>query len=253
MSRAKRLRRRGTLATWHRRLGLTAAAFVIMLTITGLALNHTDNLGLDERYVGAGWLLAWYGIDAPARAEGFRLDQRIVTQLGDRLYLDTRAVEQDVGALSGAVSTGGLVIVALDGDLLVLTADGDRVERLRREDGIPAGIRAVGADADGRVVVRTPAGIYRADTQLLAWELSDRESTGLRWPQPAPPDQAVLATLRSDYLSNILTLERVLLDLHSGRIFGRYGPWLMDVAAVLLLVLAVTGVWLWSGLRANGR
>ncbi|MGD8976002.1 MAG: PepSY domain-containing protein, partial [Gammaproteobacteria bacterium] len=253
MSPAKRLRRRSALATWHRRLGLTAALFVLMLSITGLALNHTDSLGLDDRFVGADWLLRWYGIDAPGHGESFRLDRSDVTRLGDRLYLDARVIEHDVGALTGAVSTEGLIIVAVDGDLLVLTAAGDRVERLGREDGIPAGIRAVGMDADGRVIVRTAAGTYRADSQLLAWAPSGGGSSDLRWPEPASPDPALLATLRSDYLSNILTLERVLLDLHSGRIFGRYGPWLMDAAAVLLLVLAVTGVWLWSGLRPNGR
>jgi len=253
MSLAKRLRRRSALATWHRRLGLTAALFVLMLAITGLALNHTDSLGLDERYVGAGWLLRWYGIGAPEHAESFRLDLSTVTRLGDRLYLGDRAVEQDVGALAGAVSTDGLIIVAVDGDLLVLTAAGDRVERLGREDGIPAGIRAMGMDAGGRVLVRTSEGAYRADPQFLAWYGPEAGSSDIRWVEPASLDPAMLAVLRSDYLSNILTLERVLLDLHSGRIFGRYGPWLMDAAAVLLLVLAVTGVWLWSGLRSNGR
>lgn len=253
MSPAKRLRRRSALATWHRRLGLTAALFVLLLAITGLALNHTDSLGLDERYVGAGWLIGWYGIDAPARAEGFRLDGRTVTQLGDRLYLDDRLVEQEAGALAGAVSTGGFIVVAVDGDLLVLTAVGDRVERLGREDGIPAGIRAVGTDADGRLMVRTASGIYRADPELLSWAPAGGEPNAVRWPESAPPEPALLASLRQDYLSHILTLERVLLDLHSGRILGRYGPWLMDAAAVLLLVLAVTGVWLWSGLRPNGR
>ena len=52
-----------------------------------------------------------------------------------------------------------------------------------------------------------------------------------------------------DYLANILTLERVLLDLHSGRIMGAVGPWIMDAAAILLLVLALTGIWMWTALR----
>jgi hypothetical protein len=36
--------------------------------------------------------------------------------------------------------------------------------------------------------------------------------------------------------------ERVLFDVHSGRLFGRYGPWLMDIMAVLFVVLAVSGL-----------
>ena len=43
----------------------------------------------------------------------------------------------------------------------------------------------------------------------------------------------------------MLTFERVLLDLHSGRIFGRAGPLVMDAAAVLFIALALTGFWMW--------
>ena len=62
-------------------------------------------------------------------------------------------VEDHADSLIGAVSNDGFVIVGLDGALLVLTAAGERVERLGREDGIPAGIRAVGLTGDGRVVL----------------------------------------------------------------------------------------------------
>ena len=92
---------------------------------------------------------------------------------------------------------------------------------------------------DVRVVLDAGDGVYRADSQLLAWERVNGESAGLRWSAPAAADPALLSDLREDYLANILTLERVILDLHSGRIFGRYGPWLMDAAAILLLVLGM--------------
>lgn len=249
MSPARRLRRRNTLTIWHRRLGLTAALFVLLLATTGLALNHTDGLRLDERYVGAGWLLRWYGIEAPDQAVSFQAGESTITRLGERLYLGALPVEDHADRLIGAVSSDGFVIVALDGALLMLTTAGDRIERLGREDGIPAGVQAVGLAGDGRIVLDAGDGVYRADAQLLAWERLHEESTGLRWSAPAAPDPALLSDLQEDYLANILTLERVILDLHSGRIFGRHGPWLMDGAAILLLVLAVTGVWLWSGLR----
>jgi uncharacterized iron-regulated membrane protein len=42
-----------------------------------------------------------------------------------------------------------------------------------------------------------------------------------------------------------LPLERVLLDVHSGRIFGRYGPLAMDLAALALAVLALSGIWIY--------
>ena len=50
-----------------------------------------------------------------------------------------------------------------------------------------------------------------------------------------------------------LPLERVLLDLHSGRIFGEAGVWLVDAAALLFLLLAGSGLWLWGRRHASGR
>ena len=47
------------------------------------------------------------------------------------------------------------------------------------------------------------------------------------------------------YRGHGLPLERVLLDLHSGRILGKWGVWLIDVVAILLFVLAITGSWMW--------
>lgn len=250
MSFASRLRRISALVTWHRRLGLTAAVFVLVLAVTGLTLNHTDDLGLDERHLAAGWLLNWYGIEAPHDADSYVLSHGVVTRLGDRLYLDTRLVEQDVGAIAGAVASEDLVIVAVDGDLLLLTADGERVERLGREDGLPQGVYGLAVDPANRVLLRSGDGYYRADRALLSWDRVLDSPDPIRWARPGATDEASLAALRADYMGNILSLERVLLDLHSGRIFGPYGPWLMDFAAVLLLVLAVTGIWLWSTRKA---
>lgn len=246
MSFASRLRRITALVTWHRRMGLTAAVFVLVLAVTGLTLNHTDDLGLHERHLAAGWLLNWYGIEAPQDADSYVLSYGVVTRLGDRLYLDTRLVEQDVGTIAGAVTSEDLVIVAVDGDLLLLTADGERVERLGREDGLPQGVDGLGFDPANRVLLRSSDGLYRADPALLSWDRVGDDPDPIRWARPGATDEAMLAALRADYLASILTLERVLLDLHSGRIFGRFGPWLMDLAAVLLLVLAVTGICVWS-------
>jgi hypothetical protein len=55
-----------------------------------------------------------------------------------------------------------------------------------------------------------------------------------------------LRELGRDYRGRVLTLERLMLDLHSGRLFGLGGTWLMDIVAALLVILAASGMWLWS-------
>ena len=66
------------------------------------------------------------------------------------------------------------------------------------------------------------------------------------WPEPAALGADRLRELGRDYRGRVLTLERLMVDLHSGRLFGLGGTWLMDIVAALMVVLAVSGLWLWT-------
>jgi hypothetical protein len=46
-----------------------------------------------------------------------------------------------------------------------------------------------------------------------------------------------------------LNWQRLLQDLHAGRVFGWAGQLVMDLAALLLVILALTGVIIWSRSR----
>ncbi len=77
--------------------------------------------------------------------------------------------------------------------------------------------------------------------------------SGVSWATAAPPDQELARALRNTWRGTGLPLERVLLDLHSGRILGEAGVWLVDAAALLFLLLAASGLWLWGRRRASAR
>ena len=49
----------------------------------------------------------------------------------------------------------------------------------------------------------------------------------------------------ADYANEILTLDKVVLDIHTGRFFGSAGEWLMDIAAIALLLLSASGLYMW--------
>ena len=251
MSLPDHIRRHRLLWTWHRRIGIVAALLVLILSITGVALNHTEGLRLDQRYVTSAWLLDWYGIDLPDDGESFAVAAGRVSLLGDRLYFDDTPVDGLIDELVGAAQAGDMIVAVVDGDAILITPQGELVERLGAESGMPPGVTAVGTREDGRVVVRSGAGIYSADEQLLGWVLAEPADTPVRWSRPDPLPDGLRAALRQDYRGRILPLERILLDLHSGRLFGRWGIWLMDGAAVLLIALALTGGWLWFGRRGK--
>ena len=245
MSRRRRHRLKlKSFYVWHRYMGVVAALFAVVLSVSGLALNHTDALRLDSRFTNVGWLLDWYGIDGPETAESYALADHWITLLGDRLYLDETPLPGRFSELTGAVALPELLLVVADGDALVLTSEGELVERLGRQNGVPAGIAEVGLRA-GRVLVRGAHGLYTSDDALLDWHHTQADNDPVHWSRKADLPAGRLQTLRNHYRSHILPLERVMLDLHSGRILGTWGPWLMDATAVLLIALALTGTWIW--------
>ena len=46
-----------------------------------------------------------------------------------------------------------------------------------------------------------------------------------------------------------MDLEQIVLDLHSGRLFGNIGVLVMDLVAILLIILSITGFIAWNSNR----
>lgn len=235
------------LRRWHRRLGVAAALLAVLLAVTGLLLNHTEDLELDSRYVRATALLDWYGIRPPGEPLSYAGGGHWVSQLGERLYFDDQELAVDEpGRLLGAVPLQDRMIIALEGRVMLLTLSGELLETLGGAQGVPAGMRQIGVSGD-KLVVRASHGEYSADKDLLQWQegakAGDHESA--EWARADMPPQALRAKLIEAYRGKGLTLERVLLDVHSGRIVGQAGVIAMDVAAIILILLAVSGIWMW--------
>ena len=65
------------------------------------------------------------------------------------------------------------------------------------------------------------------------------------WSQPAELPADIEAQIAAAYRGSGLSVERVLVDLHSGRLFGLSGIAMMDLAAIALCILAVSGILVW--------
>ncbi|MGB5180149.1 MAG: PepSY domain-containing protein [Gammaproteobacteria bacterium] len=247
-SRAKLLR---SLYIWHRYIGLSAALFVCVLSATGLALNHTESLQLDSNHVQTGWLLDWYGIHAPDYLDSYAAGPVLFTAVNERVFRDSEIIDGITSPLVGAIDYQDLTIVATLDQLTLLTRDGERIESIGSAAGVPAGIRAIGITANGAIAVQAATGYYLSDENLLEWSPTDTVEATWSTPSDTPP--ALAGVLKTSYRGHGLPLERVVLDLHSGRLLGDNGVLLVDAAAILFLLLAISGVWLWSRRRASAR
>ena len=230
---------------WHRYMGLCAALFALIIAVTGLLLNHTEDFQFDSRYVKNDWLLDWYGIQAPETLLSFAAHDQHVTLMGEHLYLNRKEIDGEYQHLIGALYLDGLFIIAVSDSILLLTPHGDIVERLRSEDGMPAGIRNIGVGKDGRLVAENNVDYFQADKEFLTWRRWGQDPQSVQWTRPTALDARLSQSLRQHYRGEVLPVERVILDLHSGRIFGSAGPWLFDIAALLLILLALTGTVIW--------
>ncbi len=240
---------RASLQQWHRRVGMTGAVFFVFLITTGLLLNHTGALGLGKRFVETPWLLDLYRISAPEPPVAFSAGDHFVSSLGDRLYLDTKELAERAERLIGGLKIGDTLLIAIPGKLLIVSPTGELIERIGSADGVPAGMKRIGLTPSGQLVIRAAHGDYLADLEKLDWRKSTTADVDWATSLPLPPE--LEEKLMQAYRGSGLPLERVILDLHSGRIVGQWGVYVVNGAALLFLALVITGLWMWVKQRNN--
>jgi len=226
-------------------MGVSAAAFMLVIAVTGILLNHTVEFGFDHKYIQSGRVLDWYGIEASDELISFPAGSHRITLTGRHLYLDQTQIKGEYHDLTGAVWLNELLVIAAADNLLLLTHQGELIERLRPGDSIPQDIRRLGIDTGGRVVVQSDHALYQPGDDFIRWLRWNRDASTVAWSTPDAVPAELGSALRKQFRGGILPVERVLLDLHSGRFFGRLGPWLFDSAAVLLILLSLSGSWIW--------
>jgi len=225
-----------TLRRLHRYSGITAGFILVYLVATGVPLQFTDSLKLGSRYVTATAILDYYQLQAPETV----LFDNGVAQVGERLFWQTHELGE-VEQLIGSVSLQDLIVVGTSRALLVFAPDEpttiDRIDFAERLLAIAA--------TDTGVLLQTAGGVKQLDAELLnAADVSDPPEQ-IAWRTPRLLSAREAAPYQASYRGGLLSLERLLQDLHSGRTFGTIGIWTINLATLLLVGLAITGYWIW--------
>ena len=248
----KKKRKNSATRRLHRSIGVGAAFFVLFMVLSGLALNHSNGLGLDRRTVSQPSLLDWYGLGKPPGIQSFAVGNNWLSFAGSQLYFNDNTVAS-VAAGVGAISSGDFLVAAGSYELLLLDPGGNLVERLPWGSIGAAPIEALGLHANTVVAVRSAGKVWLADTALLNWQQSEETALSLRWANPEPATADLQKAITHLYRGEGLSLERILLDLHSGRIFGTIGILVYDLLALALGFLSISGLILWFRGRRNGK
>ena len=237
------------LHLWHKHLGLYAAIFIILLSLTGIALNHTGTLNLNNLYISSDWLLDHYNVAEPSTLKHFPVNKTAVYQADDLLIINNNVITPIQQAIVGAVDQGDLVIVALKNKLLLIEDNAHVIAIFDQKDGVPTKINRIGLSADQQVIFETETKLITVNDSFSQW--SRFNNSEIIWSTSHAIDKALRKELNKRYRAHIIQLETLVLDLHSGRFFGQYGELFFDFIAILLIFLAISGVFVWFKLNRS--
>ena len=251
---SKRKPKKFTAFLWHRRIGLVAILLVIVLSITGIMLNHTERFKLDETFVTSSWLLRWYGVEPEEDPISYRVEHEggshIISSLDNQLFFDDAAIAELNQVMHGAMVSEQFIVIALSSEIILLSLDGEFIERVSTDISF-SDIQRLGIKYKRPVIETSEPLYYIADEHILDWDVIIND--GIVWTEAYTLSETEHEQLLTAYRGNGLKLERVILDLHSGRIFGRFGVYVMDAAAIALLWLSLSGLWVWNSRRRKMR
>jgi hypothetical protein len=167
-------------------------------------------------------------------------------QVGEQLHLDQRPMQRCAEPLQSAVSITGMLAVLCGSHLLLLDGQGELIEQVTN---LPTHALAL-AVQDERLLLQTVSAVFAYDDSAGEWLPA---SGPVNRAQP----QALPESLRQYFSQHNpvpgLSWERVLLDLHSGRLFGNAGVLVVDLVGVAICLLAFSGLLTWFGRKLRHR
>ena len=233
----------------HRRMGIISALFVVLLTTTGLLLQYSSALQLDTTYIQSPALVDWYGIEAPNVESAFAAGAHHILQINSQLFFDTQPLAGSYSDLRGVIRTDYGYLAATTNQLLLLTS-GQIIEILSAAHNVPRAIERIGVSTDGGIHVQSGAQMRRFDIDELLWPVSEVGPTAVQWSLATSAPAELIEQIRMEFTASVLSWERLLTDLHSGGFFGALGEIVVNIMAVLFLLMALSGLWIWTRRRS---
>lgn len=233
---------------WHRRLGLLALLLVFVLSITGILLNHTETLKLDERTVNSDLLMDWYGINPQGPAKKFSTASHWLAHWDQQLFLNGERLQTSAQTVHGMIETADMLAVALDQQLLLMDFDGEVIELMP----LQTVISRIGLSENRLALLDNNDEFYLADRHIS--QLQQQPIQATQWSDAEPVEGEQLEQLKLLYRGKGLDMERLVLDLHSGRLFHpTWGVYIMDASAIIMMFLGVSGIWVWWSRKLKMR
>lgn len=229
------------LREWHRKLGITSALFLIFLSLSGIALNHTESLSLGKSLISSVWLLDHYGVKKPENIRYFYNKKISVTN--NYVWLEDKLLTEASGVIISATKYQQFWLVLTSSQLMVFDSSGHLIDKLDTTSGLPENSNQLGIH-NNDIILQTPTGLYRSDGDLIDWQIFTPQNT-VTWFNEEIITETEINQASKRYRSQFLSLERVILDAHSGRLFGDIGVFVVDIIGLVIILLSISGIYIW--------
>lgn len=235
------------LREWHKRAGLFAFLFMGWLGLSGVLINQSPSWGYDTDRIYWSPVMWLYSLKPEPPRSGWNADGHWLALTPEGTVLDARPVVPPVKLPLGLVAAGTpeqpLLFVANAEAIAVVTLDGARYDELRAPILPVSAIRRVGkvAGVAGSLAVQD-LDAYQSLDGGNSWTPVDPAK--VEWSAEVELPDAERERLLP-FSRPYVTLEHILVDAHSGAIFGRGGVYVINTVGIAAIWLAISGVWMW--------
>lgn len=228
-----------TLWHWHRRIGLLACFLIVILSVTGILANHSSQLGWDRMPISSQWILDSYGFPAPEIYEGISVEDRLWVVADKQLFLDDELISTCHTSWHSINPLNGIVVASCPSKIELFTTGGERIEAI---NALPESklIKSGLIKNDDRLLLQFAASQYLLNLDSLEVEAVSGHKMLTEPVQRASAE--LTQSLQNQFRVHDLTWERFVLDVHAGRWFGGWGWLLMDLGAIFMLTLGLSGL-----------
>lgn len=236
------MRLRKFLRKFHRWIGILASLWLLLLASTGFLLQHSHAWHLDKKYIQSPFLLQAYGIGKQFIA--FNQKGHQLMQLDKQIIQDNKATIKLTQTIKSAIYSQSQWIVATDTQIYWLDQQGQIVQTMDDLDGLPTPINALG-QKDQHVFISNNNQAF----SLPSLEPAKVSPQDIQWQQGFSDAKLKILTLQK-YSADYLSYEQVIFNIHA----GITAPGILnDFAAIALIILSLSGIFLFFKKRKTNR
>ena len=224
--------------SWHRVLGMVSALPLIWVLLTGLVLNHSEDLGLDTVELNSPLVLSAYGMTPTGEPVSVAVHDHSITLWDGIVFFDQSPLNIE-GEFLTAIALDDCIAVVSDQSVMRVGLDGGIIEKLD-ELSLPAVPLLEAGILNQQMALRSSDGWHLADVDWIEFSEVNESVTAIALQPLGPGD--LKNVLQSKWAGGGISLSRFVLDLHAGNFLGSFAAYFYDFVVLCTLWLIGTGL-----------